>query len=155
MGRSSVWLFSPSAADVQVFDGEVELQPSTETKQILTAGEGVRRTREGAYQKTTIVPESFLDIVRLEARASGQQLARFERWEAWSERLRSDERLIAFYTFDQPGGWERKLHSSIEPNNDELDGAIVGARRVGGRWQGKAGLEFKGPADRGANSDSG
>ena len=55
---------------------------------------------------------------------------------------------LAFYTFDQQGGWERKLRSSVAPDNDELDGAIVGARRVRGRWQNKASLEFKRPGDR-------
>ena len=84
-----------------------------------------------------MTPERFLDIAALEARVDGQQAARFARWKAWSDELRRDSRLIAYYTFDQEGGWLRKLPSSIEPANDELDGAIVGEPIVGKHLAGR------------------
>lgn len=135
-------------ANVQVFDGEVELQqPSTE-KRLLTAGEALTRNADGEYSESEVTPDSFLDIATLESRAAGQRNERYQRWQAWSEELRQDKRLIAYYAFDQRGEWQRRLNSSLESDDRELDGAIVGAHRVAGRWASKSGLEFKRPGDR-------
>ena len=135
-------------ASVQVFDGEVELlQPKTD-KRLLTAGEALVRTPDGAYKESTVTPDSFLDIATLETRAQGQQDERYQRWRNWSEELRRDARLIAYYAFDQSDGWNRRLSSSLKPANSELDGAIVGADRSTGRWSAKSSLEFKRPGDR-------
>lgn len=141
---------SGDGANVQVFAGEVELQHPSEEKQLLAAGEALIRTADGAYAKTKVTPELFLDIESLESRAQQRRGARFQEWQAWSHKLRRDPRLIAYYAFDQKGGWQRRLQSSIEPTNSELDGAIVGARRTSGRWpsNNKRGLEFKRPGDR-------
>lgn len=139
---------SPKSADVQVFDGEVELHQPSEEKRRLTAGQAVVRNGKGAYEESDVTPESFVDIATLESRAQSQQTARYQRWKAWSDKLRRDPRLIAYYAFDQKGGWQRRLESSIEPTNSELDGAIVGAHRVDGRWGSKWALEFKRPGDR-------
>lgn len=139
---------SPEGANVQVFDGEVELQQPASDKRLLTAGQALNRSVDGEYSEATVTPERFVDIATLESRASGQRDARHERWRAWSQETRRDERLIAYYAFDQDGGWQRRLNSSLEPENRELDGAIVGAHRVPGRWDSKSGLEFKRPGDR-------
>lgn len=135
-------------ANVQVFDGEVELQQPDTDKRLLTAGEALLRTPDGGYTTSQMTPDSFLDIEKLESRALGQQDARFERWRRWSEKLRRDASLISYYAFDETEGWSRRLSNSQEPPNTELDGAIVGARRVDGRWPGKSSLEFKQPGDR-------
>ena len=139
---------SPEGANVQVFDGEVELQQPASDKRLLTAGQALNRSVDGEYSEATVTPERFVDIATLESRASGQRDARHERWRAWSQETRRDERLIAYYAFDQDGGWQRRLNSSLEPENRELDGAIVGAHRVPGRWDSMSGLEFKRPGDR-------
>ncbi len=139
---------SSEGANVQVFDGEVELQQPSTDKRLLTAGQALIRNADGEYSKADVTPERFLDIATLESRAAGQRDERYERWRAWSEELRRDARLIAYYAFDQHGGWQRRLNSSLEPENRELDGAIVGAHRVTGRWASKSGLEFKRPGDR-------
>ena len=139
---------SDEGASVQVFDGEVELlQPET-AKRLLTAGEALVRTPDGIYEDSTVTPDSFLDIASLETRAQGQQDERYQRWRNWSGKLRRDARLIAYYAFDQSDGWNRRLTSSLEPANSELDGAIVGADRSIGRWPAKSSLEFKRPGDR-------
>jgi hypothetical protein len=135
-------------ANVQVFDGEVELHRPASTTQLLTAGKAVTRAADGSISESDVTPNKFLDIATLESRAAKQRHERYERWKAWSRTLRADPRLIVYYAFDQQDQWERKLRSSIEPGNSELDGAIVGARRVDGRWPAKSGLEFKRPGDR-------
>ena len=139
---------SSDGADIQVFDGEVEIHSPEKDKQLLTTGQAVTRNSAGEFSTGEVTPDRFLDIASLESRADGQRTARYESWKAFSNTLRNDPRLIAYYSFDEEGGWGRKLHSSIEPDNDELDGAIVGARRVQGRWPAKSGLEFKRPGDR-------
>ncbi len=139
---------SPDGANVQVFDGELELHRPSHERRLLTAGQVVMRTAQGEYRDSQATPEEFVDIADLESLSKLQRSARYERWKAWSEDLRRDPRLVAYYTFDQTGDWERRLLSSLEPANGELDGAIVGAREVEGRWGAKRALEFKRPADR-------
>lgn len=138
---------SPDVTDLQVFDGEVELRAADRTNQLLEAGEAILRTDRG-FTESNATPDRFVDIASLEARAGGKRQARFERWHSWSKALRRDPRLVAYYSFDQLGGWKRTLQSSLEPANKEFDGAIVGAARVKGRWQEKSALEFKRPGDR-------
>jgi hypothetical protein len=139
---------SSDGADIQVFDGEVELHAAKENMRLLTAGQAVLRNAKGEFQFGQTTPKRFLDIASLETRADDQRTARYDRWKAWSDEVRHDTRLITYYSFDQQGGWARKLHSSVLPDNEEFDGAIVGAGRVPGRWPLKAGLEFKRPGDR-------
>lgn len=139
---------STEGANVQVFDGEVELHQPQSDKKLLKAGKSVVRAPDGSYSESPVTPARFLDIAKLESRAASQRDERYGRWKAWSHKLRRDERLIAYYAFDQTGGWERRLSSSLEPENKELDGAIVGAKQVAGRWPTKGGLEFKRPGDR-------
>lgn len=139
---------SSEGADVQVFDGEVEVHRGNDSKQNLTTGQAVRRNAAGLFEASKVTPGEFLDIGAMESRDRGQHTARQQRWQAWSMEWRRDPRLIAYYAFDQKSGWQRRLSSSNEPADHELDGAIVGARRVQGRWPSKGGLEFKRPGDR-------
>ena len=148
LGTEFALTVSRESTSVQVFDGEVELHRPESTTQLLSAGNAVTRQADGSLRNTEVTPDSFLDIATLESRAQGQRYERYERWRRWSESFRADPRLIVYYAFDQTDGWNRRLSSSLEPANSELDGAIVGARRVAGRWGGKSGLEFKRPGDR-------
>lgn len=139
---------SSEGTDIQVFDGEVEIYPSKEDRQLLTAGHAILRNADGQFESGRMTPERFLNIASMETRAENQRAARFENWKTWSDELRHDPRLIAYYSFADTGNWGRKLHSSAIPDNNELDGAIVGASRNQGRWSEKSGLEFKRPGDR-------
>ena len=135
-------------ADIQVFDGEVELQQPSQQRRLLTAGQAVVRSISGDYQDVEVSPESYVDIASLDSRDVVQQTERYQRWATWSDSLRRDPRLIAYYAFDSQDAWQRKLQSSLDSDDGELDGAIVGARRVRGRWPAKGALEFKRPGDR-------
>jgi anti-sigma factor RsiW len=155
---------SPEGADVQVFVGEVELHRPDEAKQLVKAGEAVK-SDNGTLQQTKTTPGKFVDLARLDSQAADQGTQRYQRWKTFSNQLRSDPRLIAYYSLDETQQWNRKLlnralvatNGSIAPNGDqsgsetaasELDGAIVGASRVSGRWPSKDALEFKQPGDR-------
>ncbi|MFG0334510.1 MAG: LamG-like jellyroll fold domain-containing protein [Maioricimonas sp. JB049] len=139
---------SPEGADVQVFDGEVEVQNRSDERRRVTAGRGLIRKPGGELEETAATAEQFVDFADLEVRSRNQQNSRYARWQAWSETIRSDPRLIACYMFDVPHSRRRVLESSLVPINSELDGAIVGARRVEGRWDRKGALEFKRPGDQ-------
>ncbi|WP_240928150.1 LamG-like jellyroll fold domain-containing protein [Thalassoroseus pseudoceratinae] len=137
-----------SEANIQVFDGEVELQQPASEKRLLTTGDALIRGSNGTYSKTEVTPDQFLDIATIESRAANQRDERYLRWKAWSEKFRRDNRLIAYYDFNQEGNWLRRLESSLQPEKPLLNGAIVGANQVNGRWTSKSGLEFKRPGDR-------
>ena len=135
-------------SDVQVFDGEVELHLPQAEKQSLTTGQAMRRSGNGKLQALNVTPNQFVDISTLETRDQGQRSHRYQRWQNWTEQLRQDSRLVAYYGFENDDLAERKLHNLTEPANTELDGAIVGATQVPGRWESKSALEFKRPGDR-------
>ncbi|MGB7328562.1 MAG: LamG-like jellyroll fold domain-containing protein [Rubripirellula sp.] len=139
---------SPESADVQVFDGEVELHSPSKDKVRLLAGERITRSNDGVVDRSSSTPDQFVDIERLDAQAEGQAEFRRNRWQQFSDSLRRDDRVIAYYAMDEDQVWNRKLRSSIVPENSDLDGAIVGAARVDGRWPGKSAIEFKRPGDR-------
>ncbi|QEG22457.1 LamG-like jellyroll fold domain-containing protein [Mariniblastus fucicola] len=137
-----------NGADIQVFDGEIEVHSPQSDKRLLTTGQAIVRNSVGEFSTGKITPDRFVDIASMESRADGQQTQRYEAWKTLSNRLSRDPRVVAYYSFDEQGAWDRKLHSSVRPDNDELDGAIVGAGKVNGRWPAKSGLEFKRPGDR-------
>ncbi|MFK8110622.1 MAG: LamG-like jellyroll fold domain-containing protein [Rubripirellula sp.] len=139
---------TPDGTDVQVFDGEVELKRKSQEPKLLTAGQALVRVEGQKYKAASSSSKDFVDIATLASREQNQQEHRFQRWKARSNELRKDPRLIAYYAFDQQGGWDRRLESSLLPTDGELDGAIVGAHRLAGRWPSKHSLEFKRPGDR-------
>ncbi len=138
---------SPESADVQVFDGEVEVHGPEGAVERVLGGNAVRRA-DGRLAKAELDPERFVNIAGLDERERRRTRAGYERWLEHSQSLRRHPRLIAYYTFDDLEPWQRTLPSSVIPENGELGGAIVGARHVAGRWPGKGALEFKRPGDR-------
>ncbi len=150
---------SPAGADVQVFAGEVELHRRDEAKQLVKAGEAFK-SDNGALEKARPTPDEFVDLASLDSQAADQGTERYQRWKTFSNQLRDDPRLIAYYTLDDTHRWNRKLlNRANTPATvaaqrvsasavSELDGAIVGANRVVGRWPSKDALEFKQPGDR-------
>ena len=138
---------SPAGSDVQVFDGEIELHREGSQRRTITAGQAFSHD-SGVLTSAKVTPNQYVDLAALDSHAKDQTDSRFARWQAYSQRLRGDDRLIAYYAPDQADRWQRKLKNSALPANSDLDGAIVGARRVSGRWTGKGALEFKQPGDR-------
>lgn len=132
---------------VQVFDGEVEVHQPGAAKKRLTTGQAVARAG-GQLVGATSTPDDFTGIADLRSRSHNQTVERFEKWKAFSDKLRTDKRLITYYAFDHQSSRNRRLMNSQTPHNSELDGAIVGARRTSGRWSDSGALEFKRPADR-------
>ncbi|MDB4614353.1 FecR domain-containing protein [bacterium] len=138
---------STEGARVQVFDGEVEVHQPDQSPKLISSGEAVVRQNDQLVAAAA-TPKQFLGTADLEARSVNQTSGRYERWKSFSQKLRRDERLIAYYAFEENPSANRRLISSQVPRNRELDGAIVGARQVAGRWSQTGALEFKRPADR-------
>ncbi len=139
---------SADSVDIQVFDGEVELHPESKAIRRITTGQSVTMGNSGDLADTPMQPDNFIGIDDLESLSEQQDDQRYARWKSWSDALRKDTRLITYYTFDQLDAWQRRLPCSLEPVNRDLDGAIIGAKVVEGRWPSKSSLEFKQPADR-------
>ena len=77
-----------------------------------------------------------------------QRLKPFHRWHAYSQKLRKDPSLVAYYTFELRGR-DPTREPSILPNvaatGEALDGRIEGPRWTEGRFPGKSALQFSGP----------
>ena len=138
---------SAVGSDVQVFDGEVRVERDAVTSQLVRAGQSFSQ-KDGVINRMTVAQDEYTDLAMLDEQARDQNSERLKRWQDFSQRLRQDKRLIAYYALDQPQRWQRTLKNSAEATSDDLDGAIVGAKRVAGRWPGKGALELKQPGDR-------
>lgn len=139
---------SEGEADVQVFDGEVELHQPNGEQRLVTAGNAITHAASGVVEPAELTPDEFLGLEALDDRVRNQKEGRYQRWLDHSMKLRKDPRIITYYSMEQDRYWKRKIASSVVPENRDLDGAIVGAKRVAGRWPQKSGIEFKRPGDR-------
>ena len=133
---------------VEVFDGEISIShlgaASQSVKQggafSLSADRGMEAIRSGTVE--------FPETDRLGARSDDRLRADFARWEAHRDALARDKRLIAYYTFDRPDP-DAQVPNLAVPRDPELDGAVILAEPVAGRWKGmKSALEFRRPGSR-------
>lgn len=133
---------------VEVIDGEIALRHRDEKETILEKGDALGLPLEGPSEKVAKGQVSFPDANRFGSRAIEQKQDDFERWKSHRNSLAKDERLIAYYTFDQDSSQPLVPNLAI-PRNPELDGATILAGRVDGRWVGmKQALEFRRPGSR-------
>lgn len=121
------------AANVRVFDGEVELHTANRSKQSVLGGQAIAIDSEG--NSSPMQDESFLypDFAEVQARADSDAVEKLDRWKIWNESLRADSRIVARFDFE-----DRTLDH----------GAIVGCHWAEGRWSGKGSLEFRHAGDR-------
>lgn len=133
---------SDRQSQVHVFEGEIELHQKEQQVRSLRTGQGFELVSRSPNTQAP-KPGTFVSLSDLDDRFDLSGQSRFSKWQKHSQSLRKDPDLIAYYTFDQPGSWQRTLKNEA-PSGSELNGAIVGARRVKGRWPyPKNALEFK------------
>ena len=146
------------AADITVFDGEVEVVAATTAgdanqqdpkvqRRRLTVDTSVRVDSTGAF----VVAEtrSSLYFRAVPSRKQFQQKAAYEKWLAHSEKLATDPDMVAYYTFnDQQPGDEFLMNRAGDGTSHHGD--IVGADWAEGRWPQKQALRF---GDAGANDN--
>lgn len=125
------------APEVHVFDGKVELHREGSVREIVD-GEAVSGDSELTADRSR-----FVSALDLDSQVAESNSALFERWREFSRTVRRDPRVLAYFPMDQPGSWNRRLFNEATTGS-EIDGAIVGANRVPGRWEdlGKSAVEF-------------
>ena len=132
---------------VEVIDGEIAVRHRSEDEKLLQKDDALVLTADEESAVTESGQVDFPDTGRFTERSLEAIAADFQRWESHRDQLSGDERLIAYYTFDdRPGGTVTDLSL---PRNTELDGAKILAEPVAGRWPGwKSALEFRRPGAR-------
>jgi anti-sigma factor RsiW len=131
------------AADVHVFTGEVIALPEGRAELSLREGQGLH----GAEQ-ATLDPKQFLGIGQLQDMLAEREGERFQAWQAWSETVRQDSRLIAYFPFQHDPRWARLVENAAAPADRLKNGGAVGASWTRGRWALKDALQFRRPGDR-------
>lgn len=137
-------------SEVQVFEGEVEAHPDSGPQLNLKQGQGLQSHDGALTQLTSVRSSDFVDMAHIEALGTAQEHQRFTNWLAWSQDMRTDPRLIAYYPFRhfRQDKWDRLVHNAAEPTDKSRAGGAVGAVWTEGRWPEKDAIEFKRPGDR-------
>ena len=140
------------AAEVHVFEGEVEAYPDGEAMRLVSGGESLRRGMNGPLVAGIAQPGGFTSAGQMDTLVNGEARARFEAWWKWSQQMSQDPRLVAYYPFRrwEKESWDRFVNNVAATRDQQRPrtGTAVGARWTQGRWPMKDALEFKGPADR-------
>ncbi|MGD9632492.1 MAG: LamG-like jellyroll fold domain-containing protein [Pirellulales bacterium] len=139
-------------SEIHVLEGEVELwdrqSAQAELKQLLTTGRGMRSDSGGGLTPIVNSVSNFPGSEQVLQLSQAERKQRFSEWQAFSNKLRKNPDVIAYYGFDNHEAWERVLRNEGPNENELLDGAIVGCHWTAGRWSGKQALEFKRTTDR-------
>ncbi len=139
-------------SEFHVLDGEVELwdlrRESRVLAERLTEGHGARATADGELAQIPGRDVRLVDRRELLEITEAARQQHYEAWRRFSEELRSQPRVVAYYGFDGHEGWDRQLRNDGADANEVLNGAIVGCRWTNGRWAGKQALEWKRTTDR-------
>ena len=92
----------------------------------------------------TVDPAAFVRVEQLSRLAREHVLKPRRRWKTYSEQLRKDPALVAYYTFESAGRSNAVL-PNLSSAGSALDGQVDGAEWVHGRFPGKYALYFHGP----------
>ena len=135
-----------------VFRGLIEVQPIGGSNR--PAGKAIRlRERESVQvdqfagvataSRDAVDPATFVGVEQFAKLADQNRLKTRRRWQAYSDQLRKDPTLLAYYTFEPVEGNNTTLQN-LSPVGSVLNGQIQGGEWVHGRWPGKWALHFHG-----------
>ena len=110
------------------------------------------RLKEGEAQycdakQSRVVPIS-INRTKFESLRIDTAGERYQRWLAYSRRLRNDPALVAYYTFEKSDRPPAVL-PNVSAAGSALDGQVDNAEWVEGRMPGKLALHFYGPGSNG------
>jgi hypothetical protein len=132
-----------------VFRGIVEVQPLEHNSQSVRLAENqscqIEKAANGEklrVQRGIADPTMFVRAGQLPNLTKEQQLTPFRRWKAYSEELRKDPSLLAYYDFQQTPGSPDVLRNVAAKGDTSLNGAIENATWTAGRMVGKHALRF-------------
>jgi hypothetical protein len=130
-----------AGAQVQVFDGEVEIYPPDSRNRAqmkrLTGGQGLAWAPSGERSEITAQSDSFVSFEEAKERIRALRESRFENWQSWNQRVLDEPHLVVHYDFEDS---ESVL---TDARSNERNGIIVGTKMVAGRWNQKAGRLFR------------
>lgn len=137
---------------LHVIDGEIELkghdQSAGSRGELMQGGKAVKLSKagSGSHEVIPVNEEAFVDFESLYHLSTQKNRDRFQKWNAYSEKISKDPNTLLYFSFENQNSWDRELinHSNRSASN----GAIVGCNWSEGRWPGKKALEFKNEADR-------
>ncbi|WOO40880.1 LamG-like jellyroll fold domain-containing protein [Rubellicoccus peritrichatus] len=133
--------------EVHVLDGEVEVFSNVDGEQqdkLLQTGEGVEVNKDGVQKSITARADDFAVAARL----SGEAQGRFQQWKDSQQLWREDPGVIVSYDFDGGSAWDSTVKNMSTSALPDTEGAVVGCKRVEGRWPGKQALEFRNSSNR-------
>ena len=139
--------------DVQTFQGTVSLasttSPASAPASLITAGLARRITASGDVAEIPANATAFVRPQQFEDWNAMPRDTSYQRWKAYSERLRSDPDLVAYYTFDKNDAAPETLQNRAATGS-ALDGVLRGTDRIHerpqwttGRWSEKGALAFQ------------
>ncbi|MEM7385802.1 MAG: LamG-like jellyroll fold domain-containing protein [Verrucomicrobiota bacterium] len=136
LGTEFAIAVTPEHADLQVLKGEIEWHPLSQPVHRLVDGEALRWTADGQPGS----PPESLNLFSGDPDFAASRARKQEAWQAHSDRLRQDPRLLAYFPMDQPIDDQRRLSDA---SGAAHHGTIVRASPVTDRWEqpGKA-LDF-------------
>jgi len=138
--------------DVQTFRGTVSLSstasPAAAPAISITAGLARHVSSSGDIAEIPANSITFVRPQQFDHWKSMPQDTAFERWQAYSQRLRLDPDLVAYYTFDKSDASPERLLNQAS-SGAALDGILRGANAshqspswATGRWAEKGALNF-------------
>ncbi len=132
-------------SQVEVIDGEIMLRGGRHDGDHLLTGDRKWLEGEGTSPAKLQRPSSQNELNRLHENAEAN---RFDRWKAYSQQLRDDDRLIAYYPIAELE--KQRVVSNSANTGADKDGLIIGpVNRTSGRFgSSSAGLEFDRPGAR-------
>lgn len=110
-------------------------------------GLGVLVSSRGDLGPLAADPKSFLSWVDIVETSRANARRRYRDWRSEVAEVRTDPRVIGFYSFEDAPSGSRVLADETA-SGGKHDGAIVGCQWTTGRWIGKGALEFQRPSDR-------
>ncbi|MDA7888307.1 LamG domain-containing protein [Akkermansiaceae bacterium] len=133
---------------IEVFDGEISIRHQDEQEQLLQKGESFLLPDGGssvAIQKGAV---AYPDASKFKEMAEVKRRNSREAWQDRRAELTRDERLLAYYSFENADSGNL-VPNLAHPRNPDSDGAIILAEPVTGRWPGvQSALEFRRPGSR-------
>ena len=143
---------SDGASEIHVLKGLVRTQSRDETgggSQPTQLREGeARRYRPASnstdYSELAQAKKISFDWAKFEPLRIPRREDRYQRWLAYSQKLRKDPALVAYYTFESAGATNAIL-PNVSAAGSVLDGRVDSPEWVYGRLPGKFALMFRGP----------
>jgi hypothetical protein len=152
--------------EIHVIDGEVEVHPlerkptnnasppatprgfNAAARTRLTVGMGMRAEGDSEPTAMPAQAQSFVGTQELQELLRRGLSSRQSEWLDASRALKTDDRVLLYYSFEGHEAWDRALHNDGPIRKKTLDGAIVGGKWTEGRWPWKHAIEFKRTSDR-------